>query len=62
MRLVWRVIVEGALLFCSLGLLGLMGGLALFGWLLKNYTNDIPDFKKLENYQPPVVTRVFTGD
>lgn len=62
MRHLWRVIVEGALLFCSLGLLGLMGGLALFAWLLKNYTGDIPDFKKLESYQPPVVTRVFTGD
>lgn len=62
MRNLWRIIVEGALLFCSLGLFGLMGGLALFGWLLKNYTNDIPDFQKLENYQPPVVTRVFAGD
>lgn len=62
MRRGWRIIVEGTLLLFSMGFLGLMGGLVLFGWLLKNYTGDIPDFTKLENYQPPVVTRVYAGD
>jgi len=62
MRKLWRTIVEGTLLLCSLGFLGLLGGFMLFAWLLKNYTNDIPDFEKLKDYQPPVVTRVYASD
>lgn len=62
MRRLWRLIVEGTLLLCSMGFLGLAGGFGLFAFLLKNYTQDIPDFNKLKDYQPPVVTRVYTGD
>lgn len=49
-------------LICSWGLIGLLGFFALFAWVLTNYGTDIPDFKQLKDYQPPVVTRVFTGD
>lgn len=62
MRHFWRAFLEFILLAASWGFLGLLGVFALFAWLLKNYTTDIPDFQKLQDYQPPVVTRVFTND
>ncbi|MCB1538124.1 MAG: penicillin-binding protein 1A [Rhodospirillales bacterium] len=58
----WRGIVGGFLLLCSMGFLGLLGVFGLVAFLLKNYAGDIPDFSKLQNYQPPLVTRVYTGD
>ena len=62
MRKFWRGFAELILMMISLGFLGLLGVFALFGWLLKNYTNDLPDFAKLQDYQPPVVTRVFANN
>lgn len=62
MRHFWQILADLFLMVFSLGLLGLLGVFALFGFLLKNYTNDLPDFNKLKDYQPPVVTRVFTTD
>ena len=62
MRKFWRGFAELILMAISLGFLGLLGVFALFGWLLKNYTNDLPDFAKLQDYQPPVVTRVFANN
>lgn len=50
------------LLGISLGFIGLLGAFALFSWLLVNYTKDLPDFAKLKDYEPPVVTRVYTDD
>ncbi len=58
----WRGLLELFLLLCSIGFLGLLGGFGLFAFLLKNYTGDIPNFSKLQNYQPPLVTRVYASD
>jgi len=62
MRHIWRAMAEFFLMMVSLGFLGLLGVFAGFSFLLKNYTNDLPDYAGLQDYQPPVVTRVFTGN
>ncbi len=62
MRKFWQAFSSLILMLLSWAFLGLLGVAALFAFLLKNYTNDIPDFNKLQNYQPPVVTRVYTAD
>jgi len=62
MRKFWQAFSGLFLLLISWAFLGLLGVAGLFAFLLKNYTNDIPDFNKLQNYQPPVVTRVYTSD
>ncbi len=59
MPLVWRRI----LLYGGLGL----GVIAAFGALVVVYyiwqiTRDLPSLEALENYQPPVTTRVYAGD
>lgn len=46
----------------SCALWGLLGFGAVLSWVLTNYGSDIPDYNKLKDYQPRVVTRVITGD
>ena len=46
------------LIFTSLVLLT---GVLIVG-LLWNYSNDIPDYKFLKNYKPPVSSKVYSGE
>ena len=57
-----RALWSSFLLLISLGFLGLLGVAAIAAFLLVNYTKDIPEFAQLADYQPPVVTRVYTDD
>lgn len=41
--------------------LGVLGGVASLG-IVHHYMQDLPDFSQLENYQPPVVTRLHADD
>jgi len=52
--------------FLGLALLGLVlltvaGGAGAL-YLLHNYSGDLPDYRQLADYQPPIVTRVHAGD
>ena len=31
-------------------------------WVFWKYGRDLPDYRQLENYTPPITTRVYTGD
>jgi penicillin-binding protein 1A len=32
------------------------------GYILRFYSQDLPDYQQLENYEPPIVTRIHAGD
>ena len=50
-------------LWCvSLGLLGLIAAIVLIIGVFHYYAQDLPDHSFLKDYEPPVVTRVHTGD
>ena len=48
------------ILFISLSFLLLLGILVFS--ILWNYSNDIPDYKFLKNYKPPVSSKVYSGE
>jgi penicillin-binding protein 1A len=58
MRLIFRFF---AFLFAAATLVGLLaaGGLAYVIW---KYSRDLPEHSALENYEPPVMSRVHAGD
>ena len=45
----------------SLGFIGLLVGLGIFLWVLFYYGEDLPDYTQLKNYEPPIVTRVYSS-
>ena len=47
-------------LFISLSFLLLLGILIL--GILWSYSNNIPDYRFLKNYKPPVSSKVYSGD
>jgi penicillin-binding protein 1A len=50
-----------AILF-SLFLLAVLGGVGVVGYGFWHFGRDLPDYKQLATYEPPVVTRVHAGD
>lgn len=46
----------------SLGFLGVTIVVVGFVFLLSYYGKDLPDHKQLQNYEPPIVTRLYAGD
>lgn len=50
------------LFLVSLGFIGAILGIVLFGAILYKYGQSLPDFSQLKDYKPPVVTRVHAGD
>lgn len=46
----------------SLAVLGVIGVAAVIVWALYAYGRDLPDYRQLANYEPPIVTRVYAGD
>lgn len=46
----------------SLGFLGLVVAGVGFVAILNYYGSDLPDYKQLKTYQPPIVTRIYAGD
>ena len=47
--------------FAAGGILFLVGS-ALAGYMLWQISRDLPDYEKLANYEPPVMTRVHAND
>ncbi len=58
MRFFSRLIIFGL----SLGVLGAILGVGVLAWALFNYSGDLPEYQQLENYEPPIVTRVYADD
>ena len=50
-----------SILFMTFILLGLLGASGLV-YLINYYKNDLPDYKQLEEYNPPATTRVYSVD
>lgn len=50
-----RAILSMCLMLFLAGMVGLTA-------MLYYFTNDLPDYSQLENYAPPVVTRIYAGD
>ncbi len=46
----------------SLGMLGLVIGIAGIVYAVSYFGHDLPDYSALKNYEPPVVTRLYAGD
>ena len=46
----------------ALGFLLLLGGGVVAYFVVQRYSQDLPDYTQLANYNPPVVTRVLAGD
>jgi penicillin-binding protein 1A len=58
MRYLWY----GFLGLISLGFIGLVGGVAAIVLMLGHFSKDLPDYSQLQNYEPPIVTRIYAGD
>lgn len=58
MKLIGRFLV----FLISLGFLGAFAGIILFMGVIYKYGQSLPDFEKLKDYRPPVVSRVHAGD
>lgn len=58
MKILWRIF----LFLFSIGCISAIAGVILFAGIIYKFGQSLPDFKNLENYQPPVVTRVHAGD
>ena len=46
----------------SLGFLGAIAVLIGTVFIINHYGADLPDYKQLKNYEPPIVTRLYAGD
>lgn len=57
-----KYLYYGFLGLFSLGFLGLIAGITLIIFVFSYYGTDLPDYKQLADYEPPVVTRLYTGD
>ncbi|MFA5122420.1 transglycosylase domain-containing protein, partial [Zavarzinia sp.] len=44
--------------FLILAVVGLLGGL----WVVHHYSRDLPDYRQLAVYEPPITTRLHAGD
>ncbi|MCC3860905.1 penicillin-binding protein 1A [Pseudemcibacter aquimaris] len=55
----WKNILGGLAVFTLLsGIIAVVGGL----YILYSFGRDLPDYKQLADYEPPVVSRVYAGD
>jgi len=55
----WKNIIGGLVVFTLVsGIVTVIGGL----YVLYSYGRDLPDYKQLADYEPPVVSRVYAGD
>ena len=50
------------LTFVSLGLVAMICGVVAVSYVISLYSSDLPDYRQLEDYKPPVVTRIYAGD
>lgn len=58
MRLILRLL---GFLF-TLGAIMFVAGAAVAGYVIWKFSQDLPDYTQLKNYEPPVMTRMHAGD
>jgi penicillin-binding protein 1A len=58
MKFLWQAFLG---LF-TLGVLGLLAGVAIVFYLFDYYGKDLPAYDQLKDYAPPIVTRLYAGD
>jgi penicillin-binding protein 1A len=46
----------------SIGTLLLIAGIGSSFWIFHQYSQNLPDFKVLKDYEPPILSRVYAGD
>lgn len=46
----------------SVGLLGLIAGIGLVSFVIHHYSKDLPEYSQLQSYEPPIITRIYSGD
>jgi penicillin-binding protein 1A len=46
----------------SIGVLMLIAGIGSGFWIFHQYSQNLPDFKVLKDYEPPILSRVYAGD
>ncbi|NKD54780.1 MULTISPECIES: penicillin-binding protein 1A [unclassified Haematospirillum] len=46
----------------SLLLLSIIAGIAVVGSVMWHFGRDLPDYRQLADYQPPITTRLYAGD
>src|SRR5690606_23645995 len=61
-KYIMRILSYVFLTLMSMGLLGLIAGLAGVIYLISALGQDLPDYSQLKDYSPPVVTRLYAGD
>ncbi len=52
----------GFLSLLSLGFLGILVAMAGVAIVFHSYSQDLPDYNQLKDYEPPIVTRLYAGD
>ena len=50
-----------AFIFC-VSMLGIFAGGAILVWVFYEFGRDLPDYRQLADYEPPVMSRVYAGD
>ena len=46
----------------SLALIGIVASVGVFAFILFYFGHDLPDYRALSNYDPPIVTRAYASD
>lgn len=57
-----RLILNGLFMLFSIGSIGLILGVSIFLISLYHFGQDLPDYKQLKEYQPPITTRLYAAD
>jgi len=45
-----------------LGFLGLIAGICMIVYVISYYGSDLPDYRQLKDYKPPIVSRLYAAD
>lgn len=58
MKRVGKILSNLLVAFMTLAMLGILAVIIVF----YHYSDDLPDFKQLATYEPPIITRLYAGD
>ncbi len=46
----------------SIGFIAGISGVAFIGYMINHYSQGLPDYSQLKEYEPPIVSRIYAGD